>query len=632
MKYPILTIAGLYRLLWRTIALFSFVVIASQMAPAQTPTPSPFTLNTLRINNGELISRSRTVRLTISASSSQGSITSMALGDSVIGEFRPFQSFRSSISYSFPEGATGRQVIGVILRDRRGNPSPQYLIPVDIIPDLPIRPALTRNVIPGVSLRRGNFAVAHLAPAVSDTSDPLVQLSTTQGEIIVELYRSKAPETVANFLNYVDTNRYDNSFFHRLISDFIVQGGGYFLETANGQSNINVIPKFGTVVNEFGESNTRGTIAMAKVDGDPNSASSEWFFNLGDNSDNLDQQNGGFTVFGKVLDSSMQVLDNQESGLRSRPTISLNLSESINFSDLPLIAPLGDRPNVGPQDLVMIFNSSRCRFSVVKQIPGVRATIINNYLLLEPQGRPSNRNATITIRAVTPDGRTLDFPVAVNVQTNHPMLAGGVGTRNVRLREDTPVNITIPVTNPDGSPLEWIVDPVPSKGSWELLPQTRSGSRVIRYTPNLNENGTDSFRVVVLDYDGELPQEGQEDVQAKGADVLNINLQITPVNDLPTISAPTSLSASATELIEFDVAVDDVETPAEQLILTATTGSSSIIRSTLAIEGTGATRKVRFQASPVTRASAASISLTVTDANRGRRTVRIPVTVSPLPQ
>ena len=611
----------------RVVVLLSFAIMASHTARAQT---NPFTLKDFRINNGELISRSRTVRLTIAASSTQGPISSMQLGDSVLNGFRPFQTFRSSTSFTFPEGTTGRQVIGVILRDRTGNTSPQYLIPVDIIPDLPIRPALTSNAIPKAILRRGNFAVAHLTPALNDPSDPLVQMSTTQGEIIVELYRSKAPLTVANFLNYVDTNRYDNSFFHRLVKDFVIQGGGYFVETVNNQSTIKVIPNFGTVVNEFGESNKRGTIAMAKVEGDPDSATSEWFFNLEDNSGNLDQQNGGFTVFGKVFDSSLSVLNDQLNGLRSRPTISLNLGNGIEFSNLPIIADLGERQSVNLGDLVLLPSVSRFKFSVVRQIPGVKASILNNYLLLEPSGAPSSRNATITIRAVAPDGRTLDFPVAIDVQTNHPMLAGGVGTRNVSLREDTPVDITIPVSNPDGSPLLWQVGVEPTKGTLERLPVTKPGSQVIRYTPNANQNGTDTFRVIVVDYDGELPQEGQENVQPKGSDGLNVNLQITPVNDLPTITAPTSLSATSAGVVEFDVTVNDVETGAGQLTLTTTTTSPSIIRNTLAVVATeGNTRKVRFQASPVTTPSAASISLTVTDANAGRRTIRIPVTVLP---
>ena len=637
MNNPNHYISGLIGLCRRSIALLLFCGVAIGAAHAQTSPPAnPFTLNTLRINNGEIISRSRTVRLTIGATSTQGPITSMKLGDTVQDAFRPFQPFRSSISYTSPEAvggrsAVGRHLIAVVLRDRRGNESPIYTIPIDIIPDLPTRPALTRNATPKVFLRRGNFAVAHLTPAVNDTSDPLVQMSTTQGDIVVELYRSQAPLTVANFLNYVDTNRYDNSFFHRLIPDFVIQGGGFFVESTineigQRQNNINVIPKFGTVVNEPGISNTKGTIAMAKVDGDPDSATSEWFFNLEDNSGNLDFQNGGFTVFGKVLESSMPLLENPDFGLGTRPTVPLDVGDGIQFSDLPIATPLsGNSVNLGY--LVRLTNVSRFQFSVVRQIPGVRASIINNYLVLEPQGRPTSRNTSIILRAVTPDGRILDFPVAVDVQTNHPMLAGGVGTRTVRLREDTPVNINIPVTNPDGTPLEWLLDVAPTKGTLELLPETRPGARVIRYTPNLNENGSDTFRVRVFDDD--------IDPQKRGQDSLTINLQITPVNDLPTISAPSSLSADSAQVVEFDVTVDDVETPAEQLLFTATSGSSSIIRSTIAvIASEGNTRRVRFQAGTVTRPTPASIRLTVTDANRGRRTVAVPITVNPgrLPQ
>jgi len=97
-------------------------------------------------------------------------------------------------------------------------------------------------------------------------------------------------------------------FLHRCIPGFVVQGGG-FSSTNQLSSNllavIHDVPSFGPITNEFNLgprlSNIYGTIAMAKAGGDPNSASSQWFFNLGDNSANLDNQNGGFTVFGHLV-------------------------------------------------------------------------------------------------------------------------------------------------------------------------------------------------------------------------------------------------------------------------------------------------------------------------------------------
>jgi len=131
----------------------------------------------------------------------------------------------------------------------------------------------------------------------------IVQFETSLGVIQVELYDDTAPLTVDNFLNYVMDDDWDDSVFHRSVSGFIIQGGGF---TFPGFANVPTDPP---VPNEFGASNLRGTIAMAKLGGNPDSATSQWFFNLGDNSANLDNQNGGFTVFGEVIGSGMAIVD-----------------------------------------------------------------------------------------------------------------------------------------------------------------------------------------------------------------------------------------------------------------------------------------------------------------------------------
>lgn len=127
---------------------------------------------------------------------------------------------------------------------------------------------------------------------------------TPIGDIEVTLLQSVAPLTVANFLKYMNRGSFNNMMFHRLVSGFVLQGGGWTYT-----DNFTRISSDGKVRNEYNISNTRGTLAMAKVDGDPNSATTEWFFNLADNSANLNTQNGGFTVFGRVSDSSLAVLD-----------------------------------------------------------------------------------------------------------------------------------------------------------------------------------------------------------------------------------------------------------------------------------------------------------------------------------
>ncbi len=131
-------------------------------------------------------------------------------------------------------------------------------------------------------------------------ANPVVRFHTDFGDIDVVLLKDIAPATVANFLGYVNRKEYDNTFIHRSVPSFVIQGGGY--QYVN--DSVVIVPQQQPIVNEFNISNTRGTLAMAKLGGDPNSATNQWFFNLGDNSANLDNQNGGFTVFGRVANSS----------------------------------------------------------------------------------------------------------------------------------------------------------------------------------------------------------------------------------------------------------------------------------------------------------------------------------------
>lgn len=138
-----------------------------------------------------------------------------------------------------------------------------------------------------------------------------VRISTSLGIIEVDLFDETTPETVENFLSYVNTGAYDNVVVHRSVSGFIVQSGGF---EYNGQANPGEVPldeiEVGvSVANEPLLSNLRGTIAMAKLSDLPDSATSQWFINLSNNSSNLDLQNSGFSVFGQVRGDSMQVVD-----------------------------------------------------------------------------------------------------------------------------------------------------------------------------------------------------------------------------------------------------------------------------------------------------------------------------------
>ena len=137
--------------------------------------------------------------------------------------------------------------------------------------------------------------------AMADT----VLLETPLGNIEIELLEEDAPNTVANFLSYVESGKYTGSFIHRSEPGFVIQGGGFTFDGLN----TNFIFTFEPIVNEFKISNTRGTVAMAKVSNSPDSATSQWFINLADNSQNLDNSNGGYTVFARVIGNGMEVVD-----------------------------------------------------------------------------------------------------------------------------------------------------------------------------------------------------------------------------------------------------------------------------------------------------------------------------------
>ena len=136
--------------------------------------------------------------------------------------------------------------------------------------------------------------------------NPVVLLETTSGDILIELYEDKAPKTVANFLKYVDDGFYANTIFHRVIKNFMIQGGGL-------GARMDEKPTREPIQNEAdnGLKNERGTIAMARTQ-DPHSAAAQFFINLVDN-DFLNHtepsvSGWGYCVFGKVTDG-MDVVD-----------------------------------------------------------------------------------------------------------------------------------------------------------------------------------------------------------------------------------------------------------------------------------------------------------------------------------
>ena len=194
----------------------------------------------------------------------------------------------------------------------------------------------------------------------------LAQFRTVFGDIEVELYDQDKPVTVQNFIHYVQTGAFRNEFAHRLVPQFVVQGGGFVI-TNGGTTNAAIlqIPAFPAITNEFGVgrrfSNIFGTIAMAKLGGDTNSATSEWFFNLADNSFlDAPDTNDFFVVFGHVVRgtnvlnilNTFQTYDGtQKSNLVA--DVSAVLGDP-NFASCPLLYPVFTDTNLLFMDISLL--------------------------------------------------------------------------------------------------------------------------------------------------------------------------------------------------------------------------------------------------------------------------------------
>ena len=157
-----------------------------------------------------------------------------------------------------------------------------------------------------------NVLIATVSALVFSTGvhaqdDTHAKIQTTMGDIIVELYPDTAPLTVANFLEYATSGAYDRTLFHRVVKDYVIQGGGYS-RLYTQRTLRDPVPYEG----DKGLKNLRGTIAMARSD-DPDSAQAQWFINLRDNErfDHRVNDLGpiyGYAVFGKVIEG-MDVVD-----------------------------------------------------------------------------------------------------------------------------------------------------------------------------------------------------------------------------------------------------------------------------------------------------------------------------------
>ena len=151
-------------------------------------------------------------------------------------------------------------------------------------------------------LRTVIVSLAFLTSSVAAAAEPRVELKTNMGTIVLELYPDRAPETVKNFQQYVESGHYNGTVFHRVIPGFMIQGGGFTADLGHKSTREPIRNEANN-----GLKNVVGTIAMARTS-DPHSATSQFFINVVDNPA-LDYREGnfGYAVFGKVV-SGMDVV------------------------------------------------------------------------------------------------------------------------------------------------------------------------------------------------------------------------------------------------------------------------------------------------------------------------------------
>ena len=176
---------------------------------------------------------------------------------------------------------------------------------------------LTRRLVCSFAMCLGLFTiqVSQAQDTAKTATAPQVKFVTNMGEFVAEVYTDKAPKTAENFLQYVRDKHYDGTIFHRVIANFMIQGGGYDARYIERPTRAPVMHEGLEALSKGGPRNTVGTLAMARTNA-PHSATSQFFINVVDNGFlDPNPQQPGYTVFGKVV-SGMDVVNR----IRAIPT------------------------------------------------------------------------------------------------------------------------------------------------------------------------------------------------------------------------------------------------------------------------------------------------------------------------
>jgi cyclophilin family peptidyl-prolyl cis-trans isomerase len=317
------------------------------------------------------------------------------------------QLLNTSQDSDFPFGTPGAGAVSV---STRSNDAPTVLAQIADV-------SVAKNAGNTILDLAGNFTDP-------DIGNSQVVLHTSAGDINLTMLDKDAPRSVENFINYVNDHKYDSTFFHRLATGFVLQGGGFTFnnDPTTGKGTIGTVVADPSVQNEFMNSNLTGTVAMAKLGTDPNSATDQFFFNLADNSGNLDKQNGGFTVFAKVTSPADMAVVTKLTASPFQVTNESTFNSA--FDTLPLANYTGTNFPVDTTaaNYAMITSAEvvsrpeSLTYSVVSNSnPGlVATTIIHNRLTLAYTPNQTG-TATITVRATDQFGATVDQTFNVKV-------------------------------------------------------------------------------------------------------------------------------------------------------------------------------------------------------------------------
>lgn len=391
--------------------------------------------------------------------------------------------FSVPMTANFSNGPS--QVLNLALRIQRPKAAPQIQTPV---------PA--QNLVVGTSSTIG------LATSFSDLdTEEVMRVSTTKGNLDIVLFPSLTPATVANFKAY----NYTEALFHRYVTGFVLQGGGYVIQQS--PDVFDSVPRQAAVANEPGISNLANTLAMAKVGDDPDSATSEFFVSLANNSTNLDNQNGGFTVFGRLADTSASVV----SALTAVPTSNYDVklrengitpaSANWTFENLP-IDQIPAPATIDQTKLLKITSVTaipNLTFAIITQPDTAVATAVLNGINLQITAVAPG-STSVSIEATDVDGNTTSQTVNITV----PKVAATLSLADLSQTYTGTARSASATTTPLGLPVTFTYDgsPVPpiAHGSYAVTAVihdatyegSATGTLVIRGVP-LSDWRTNNF-------------------------------------------------------------------------------------------------------------------------------------------